>query len=120
MTKLRQSFIAVRYHKRMSISLFIVFSLFLLLLSFISQLISTQKFTLYYLLGKWAQLKEVSPYFDDNLSKHLSSSNALIMNFYENLRIFAIFSTFIIFFLISLYFSHYRKEEFYSLNYIGI
>lgn len=120
MTNLRQSFKAVRYHKRMTISLFIVFSLFLLLLSYISQLIDTQKFTLSYLLGKWDQLKHILPQFDTELNNRLGNSNELIMAFYEHLRVLVLVCSFIAFFFISLYFIHSRKEEIYSLNYIGI
>lgn len=120
MTNLRQSFKAARYHKRMTISLFIVFSLFLLLLSYISQLIDTQKFTLSYLLGKWDQLKHILPQFDTELNNRLGNSNDLIMAFYEHLRLLILVCSFIAFFFISLYFTHSRKEEIYSLNYIGI
>ncbi|MBO0477572.1 hypothetical protein DOK76_10835 [Vagococcus sp. DIV0080] len=120
MTNLKQSFKAARYHKRMSISLFVVFSLFLMCLAFLSQLLDTQKMTLNYLLGKWDQLKTILPQFDTELNKHLLKSNDLIVTFYDHIRLIILLTSFIAFFLLSVYFTKERKEELYSLSYIGI
>lgn len=120
MTNLRQSFDAAKYHKKMTISLFVVFSLLLLLFCFITQLIDTQKFTLSYLLGKWDQLKKILPQFDSNLNHQLIKSNELMLSFYDSLRLILFIFAFLIFFSFSLYAAKIRKEEIYSLNYIGI
>ena len=120
MTNLKQSFKAAQYHKRMTISLFFFFSLFLFLLTFVSQLIETQKFNLTFMLNKWEQLKHYLPTSNSHFHERLLFSNDLILKFYDNIRLILIISSFIVFFFLSLHATRSRKEEIYSLNYIGI
>ena len=120
MTNLKQSFQAAKYHKRMTISLFIFFSIFLLLLSLLSQLEETQKSNINFLMTKWDQLKSLLPTLDSRFGERLNLSNDLILKLYNDLSIFILALAFLLFFLLSLHATKSRKEEIYSLNYIGI
>lgn len=120
MTNLKQSFQAAKYHKRMTLSLFIFFSIFLLILSFLSQLIATQKSNMIFLMSKWDQLKNILPTIDSRFTERLTLSNEMILKLYDHLRISLFILSFLLFFFLSLHATRSRKEEIYSLNYIGI
>lgn len=120
MTTLKQSFIAARYHKKITILYFFVFSLLLFTFTLISQLVQTQNITLRYILKKWDSLKTALPQISSSLNDQLIDSNHYITSFYNNLFISLAFFSIIIFFIISFYASKIRKDEIDSMYYIGI
>ena len=120
MTNLRQSFEAAKYHKKMTMASFVLFTLLLMAMTLISQLKLTQSFTLTYLLNKWEQLKLYFPQLDTELNKELTKTNTSMIRYYnEWYFVLSVFS-FILFLVFSFYMMNKRKAEIYSLTYIGV
>lgn len=120
MTTLTQSYKAARYHKKITIIFFILFSLLLFSLTFISQLIYSQEAMMSFISKKWDYLKTILPQANTNFNEQLISSNHYITTIYDNFYIKILLSSILIFFLLSIYIAKNRKEDIQTMQYIGI
>lgn len=120
MTTLKQSFVAAKYHKKITIFYFLIFSLFLFSFTLISQLVQTQNITLKYIMNKWDSLRSALPQITSGLNDQLIESNHYVTSFYNDLFLALVFFSIVFFFLLSFYASKIRKDEIDSMYYIGI
>lgn len=120
MTTLRQSIVAAKYHKKLTIIYTLFFALLLFAFTLLSQLVLTQNIALRFILSKWDKIKNALPQVESTLNEQLIDSNDFIMTFYQKLFFLLIISSIVIFFLLSTYAAHIRREEINSLYYIGI
>lgn len=120
MTTIRQSIVAAKYHKKLTIIYTLFFALLLFAFTLLSQLVLTQSIALRYILGKWDQIKNALPQVESTLNEQLVDSNDFVMTLYQKLFVLLIIGSIMIFFLLSTYAAHVRKEEINSMYYIGI
>ncbi|HCM90305.1 MULTISPECIES: FtsX-like permease family protein [Vagococcus] len=120
MTTLTQSYKAAKYHKKITIIFFLLFSLLLFLLTFISQLIYSQEAMMSFISKKWDYLKTILPQANTNFNEQLISSNHYITTIYDNFYVASLLSSIFIFFLLSIYIAKNRKEDIQTMQYIGI
>ena len=120
MTTLTQSYKAAKYHKKLSIIFFLVFSLLLFLLTFISQLLYSQEAMMNFILKKWDYLKTILPQANTHFNEQLTNSHQYITSVYNNFYLATLLISVIGFFLLSIYIAKHRKEEIYTMQNIGI
>ncbi|MDT2831524.1 hypothetical protein P7H62_10740 [Vagococcus carniphilus] len=120
MTTIRQSIVAAKYHKKLTVLYTLFFALLLFVFTLLSQLVLTQSIALRYILGKWDQIKNALPQVESTLNEQLVDSNDFVMTLYQKIFVLLIISSIFIFFLLSTYAAHVRREEINSLYYIGI
>ncbi len=120
MTTLRQSIVAAKYHKKLTVICTFFFAILFFLLTLLSQLTLTQSIALNFILGKWEHIKKILPQVESTLNEQLIDSNLYVTTIYHKLFIYLIISSIVIFFLLSIYSACVRKEEINSMYFIGI
>lgn len=120
MNAIKQSFLAVKYHKYVSSCFFVLFSALLLMATFLSQLIFTQKIMLNYIDNKWAYFHSVSPNVTTTIQEELIHQiNLLSHHSIKYAKLLMIVST-VGFYIFSIVIAKIRKNDIHAMFNMGV
>ncbi len=119
MRQLRYAYSGLKYHKKLSIVISLIFISSVLLLTSISCLIYTETENLVQLRNKWSIVESILPNVNKSFFHKMSETSQLVINHYIALRTLLLLVLVIIFSLLIGYCLHVRKNEIKSLHTLG-
>lgn len=120
MNLIKQSYRAIKYHKRNTLLFFVFFSVFLILFVVNSQLILTQRASNQLIQDKWDSFKAITSFSSTNLHEEIIKNNHNILSLYNHYFILLITFSFGIFFLYGLVTTTLRRQEISYMKNLGL
>ncbi|MGY3765148.1 hypothetical protein ACWOAH_01125 [Vagococcus vulneris] len=117
MISLKQIYFSMKYHKKLTIAFFVIFTVLLFMLILIYQLRFVQLNSNQILEDKWAFLNELSESTKQNIQHTLAQNNIALLKFYNRILFFLIILSFMSIFFLGYFIANTRKSEIiYMLN----
>ncbi|THB61699.1 ABC transporter permease [Vagococcus silagei] len=117
---IKQSYRAIRYHKRNTLLFFGFFTILLVAFVFINQLLQIQHDSNRLTQSKWNDFKEISAFSSTNLHEEIIKNNQSVVSLYGKYFVILVLIAFAMFFLYGLVTTTLRRQEISYMKNIGL